>query len=220
MAPLPVLLLLVLSSISTLSVAYTWNFVNPPQQCSNLTVSLAGSGGVAPYRILVLPFGPTPLTNSLEVRRILDVPFPDGETSVSFQLNYPANSQLVAVVRVNFLSLLFHCICISLFLFPVCLCRTSGHRIRAVWSPLDTLGHAPLVVVLRYMMQVVPMPFCSTLHTSPGYPLAQHFNRPLFPFHSSLLHQVKQMPSLVDFSVIDHVVYMIDMAVYPTYMYF
>lgn len=46
----------------------------------------------------MLPFGPTPLTNDVEVRRILDVPFPNDSATVSFQLKYPANSQLVAVV--------------------------------------------------------------------------------------------------------------------------
>ena len=99
-------ILLTLSSLSTLSAAYTWNFASPPQQCSNLTVSLVGSGGVPPYRLLVLPSGPTPLSSGIEVRRILDVPFPDGSTTVSFQLKYPANSQLVAVVSIT-LSFLF-----------------------------------------------------------------------------------------------------------------
>ncbi|KAF8806086.1 hypothetical protein BYT27DRAFT_7191388 [Phlegmacium glaucopus] len=89
---------LYVSSLFTLSAAYSWNFDSPPQQCSNLTVSLTGSGGKPPYRIMVLPYGPTTLKNNLEVRRILDVPFPDGSTTVSFQLKYPANSQLVAVV--------------------------------------------------------------------------------------------------------------------------
>lgn len=131
MAPLPVLLLLALSSFSTLSVAYTWNFDTPPQQCSNLTVSLAGSGGVAPYRILVLPFGPTPLTNSIEVRTILDVPFPDGQTSVSFQLKYPANSQLVAVVSINFSFTPAFSVLVSCYSR-----RSSGHRIRALWRLL------------------------------------------------------------------------------------
>ena len=115
--------LLTLSSLSTLSTAYTWNFATPPQQCSNLTVSLVGSGGVPPYRLLVLPSGPTPLSSGVEVRRILDVPFPDGSTSVSFQLNYPANSQLVAVVSMPLylpfflsLSFIFNIFCYSHFI--------------------------------------------------------------------------------------------------------
>ena len=91
-------------SLSSLSAAYTWKFDAAPQQCSNLTVSVTGSGGKPPYRILVLPIGPTPLTNNLEVRKILDQPFPDDSTTVSFQLKYPANSQLVTVVSTNFLS--------------------------------------------------------------------------------------------------------------------
>jgi len=60
-----------------------------------------GSGGVPPYRLLVLPSGPTPLSSGVEVRKILDVPFPDSSTTLSFQLNYPANSQFVAVVSDN-----------------------------------------------------------------------------------------------------------------------
>jgi len=100
-------LLITLSSLSTLSAAYTWSFNAPPQQCSNLTVSLTGSGGKPPYRILVLPSGPTPLKNNLEVRRILDVSFPSDSTAVTFQLKYPANSQLVAVVSTVFFIFFF-----------------------------------------------------------------------------------------------------------------
>lgn len=113
---LPVLLTL-LSSLFTLSAAYTWNFASPPQQCSNLTVSLVGSG-VPPYRLLVLPSGATPLSSGIEVRTILDVPFPDGSTSVSFQLKYPANSQLVAVVSITLYFPFFLCLFLHfLFLF-------------------------------------------------------------------------------------------------------
>jgi hypothetical protein len=112
----PLLALLLTFSLSTLSAAYSWNFATPPQQCSNLTVSLVGSGGVPPYRILVLPYGPTPLSSGVEVRTILDVAFPNGSTTVSFPLKYPANSQLVAVVSVYlfFSQLSFFCF---LFLF-------------------------------------------------------------------------------------------------------
>ena len=106
-------ILLTLSSLSTLSAAYTWKFASPPQQCSNLTVSLWGSGGVPPFRLLVLPNGPTPLSSGVEVRKIVDVPFPDGARSVSFKLRYPAFSQLVAVVSI---SLCFYSILYSLFL--------------------------------------------------------------------------------------------------------
>ena len=114
-------ILLTLSSLSTLSAAYTWKFASPPQQCSNLTVSLSGSGGVPPYRLLVLPNGPTPLSSGVEVRKILDVPFPDGASSVSFKLKYPAFSQLVAVVSISLLLLFFYFLLFSLFSVPLIL---------------------------------------------------------------------------------------------------
>ena len=123
-------ILLTLSSLSTLSSAYTWNFASPPQQCSNLTVSIVGSGGVAPYRLLVLPSGPTPLSSGVEVRRILDVAFPDGSTTVSFQLKYPANSQLVAVVSITLSFIFISFFFISIFFIfrssPIffCCCRS------------------------------------------------------------------------------------------------
>ena len=110
-------ILFTLSSLSTLSAAYTWKFVSPPQQCSNLTVSLVGSG-VPPYRLLVLPNGPTPLSSGVEVRRILDVPFPEGSRSVSFKLDYPALSQLVAVVSISF-CVLFLFLLFSSFSVPL-----------------------------------------------------------------------------------------------------
>lgn len=151
---LPILLLLTLSSLSTLSAAYTWNFATPPQQCSNLTVSLVGSGGVPPYRLLVLPSGPSPLSSGIEVRTILDVPFPDDSTTVSFQLKYPANSQLVAVVSI-LLYFLFFFSFFSSFSVPltfgfwfllwccqghICQCFRSSTRLIAlrVHSPLDS----------------------------------------------------------------------------------
>ncbi|KAG6865630.1 hypothetical protein C0991_000799 [Blastosporella zonata] len=89
---------LALLALPSLAIAYTWKFDSPPQQCSNLTVSVSGSDGKPPYRILILPFGPSPLKDNIEARTIIDQPFPDGATSVSFQLKYPANSQFVAVV--------------------------------------------------------------------------------------------------------------------------
>jgi hypothetical protein len=144
-------ILLTLSSLSTLSAAYTWKFDSPPQQCSNLTVSLEGSGGVPPYRLLVLPNGPTPLSSGLEVRRILDVPFPAGSTSVSFQLKYPSFSQLVAVVSIthysNFISYFLHFTFSFLLCFGVSFSRSclSTLGFSAEWpmhwgrSPLDSM---------------------------------------------------------------------------------
>ncbi|KAF8166705.1 hypothetical protein BJ912DRAFT_1025856 [Pholiota molesta] len=89
--------------------AYTWNFANTPTQCGTLTVTIAdsnskgkgkgdSSSGTPPYRILILPFGSSPLPNTIEARRIMDIPFPGNATQVSFTLPYPENSQFVAVV--------------------------------------------------------------------------------------------------------------------------
>lgn len=48
--------------------------------------------------MLIIPFGPSPLPNNVEARTILDMPFEGNSNTISFQLKYPANSQLVAVV--------------------------------------------------------------------------------------------------------------------------
>jgi len=93
-----ILLSSVLFSLPALSSAFTWSFNAPPQQCGNLSITISGSGQ-PPYRVLILPFGPSPLPNNTEVRKIIDQPFPSNTaTEVTWQLNYPANSQLVAVV--------------------------------------------------------------------------------------------------------------------------
>lgn len=96
--------LLALIALPTLTTAYTWNFKTTPQQCSNLTIEISGADGKPPYRVLILPFGPTPLGNNVEARRILDQPFSENSTSVSFKLNYPAHSQFVAVVSLSAIS--------------------------------------------------------------------------------------------------------------------
>ena len=92
------LMLFSLIVFPSLATAYTWKFDSPPQQCSNLTISVSGSDGKPPYRVLILPFGPSPLANNVEARTIIDQPFPDGASSVNFKLNYPADSQFVAIV--------------------------------------------------------------------------------------------------------------------------
>jgi len=76
--------------------AYSWNFHSPPQQCGNLTIDITGSDGTPPFHMLIIPFGATPLPNNIEARKITEQVFP--ARSGSFQLNYPANSQFVAVV--------------------------------------------------------------------------------------------------------------------------
>lgn len=91
-----VLLVLALPALSS---AYTWNFKSTPQECSDLTVEVSGSGGTPPYRILIVPYGGTPFSNGSEVRKIFETPFDNDATSVTFKLNYPENSQFIAVVR-------------------------------------------------------------------------------------------------------------------------
>jgi len=79
--------------------AYTWNLRNNPQQCQNLTIDLIGGGGQSPFRILIIPFGPSPLPNNTEARRIQEVVFATGDArNGNVMLNYPENSQFVAVV--------------------------------------------------------------------------------------------------------------------------
>lgn len=82
--------------------AFSFNFQSSVQQCQNLSLSITGSGGQPPYRVLILPFGPSPLTNNVEARSIVDQSFGGSATSVSFQLKYPFDSQFVAVVSRTF----------------------------------------------------------------------------------------------------------------------
>lgn len=104
-SPTPLAAVLSLLAFPALSAAYSWNFKANPQQCSNLTISISGSDGQPPYRVLIIPFGPTPLPNNVEARTILDVPFEGNSNTISFQLKYPANSQLVAVVSFLLISI-------------------------------------------------------------------------------------------------------------------
>lgn len=86
---------LVLPFLPHLVAAFSWQFQNAPRQCQNVSIQLQGAGQ-PPYSILIVPFGPSPLANNKEVRKILNIPF--NGSSANFPLNYPANSQFVAVV--------------------------------------------------------------------------------------------------------------------------
>lgn len=77
--------------------AYTWSFLDPPTQCGILSINISGSDGIPPFRVLIIPFGPSPL-NNVEVRNLIDMEFSANASQVQFQLPYPENSQLVAVV--------------------------------------------------------------------------------------------------------------------------
>ncbi|KAF8549432.1 hypothetical protein OG21DRAFT_1421256 [Imleria badia] len=76
---------------------YSFDFSNQPEQCANLSLSISGSGK-PPYSVLIIPYGPTPLPNNVEVRTIVFRQFPGDDASVSFQLKFPGSSQFVAVV--------------------------------------------------------------------------------------------------------------------------
>lgn len=97
------LIFLTVSSILGGTQAYTWSFQDPPAQCSNLTINIANGtdNGTPPFRIFIIPSGPSPLPNNTEVRKIMDVPFPDNQRQVTFSLPYPENSQFVAVVSAS-----------------------------------------------------------------------------------------------------------------------
>lgn len=84
-------------SLFTFSSAYTWTFNNIPSQCSQLSASIEGTGGEPPFNILIIPYGSSPLS-PIEVRTIQTIAF-NSSTEVEFNLNYPAGSQFVAVVR-------------------------------------------------------------------------------------------------------------------------
>ena len=79
--------------------AYTWQFTSPPRQCQNVSLSVQGSGGQPPYSLVIIPTGASPLPNNTEVRSIETIPFSGTSTTLSFKLNYPADSSFVAVVR-------------------------------------------------------------------------------------------------------------------------
>lgn len=87
--------LLPLALLPALSLAYSFNFESTPKECDDLSISITGSGS-PPYNLLIIPFGPSPLPNNVEARKIVQQSF--NGTSTSFELKYPQNSQFVAVL--------------------------------------------------------------------------------------------------------------------------
>ncbi|KAK1231437.1 hypothetical protein PQX77_005446 [Marasmius sp. AFHP31] len=79
------------------SLGYTWNFKSTPTQCGQLTIAISGQGK-PPYSVLILPSGQTSFQNGVEVRKIIEANSTGDATEISLQLNYPAESQFVAVV--------------------------------------------------------------------------------------------------------------------------
>jgi hypothetical protein len=88
---------LYLALSSSLVSGFSFTFTSQPQQCSNLSLQITGSG-TPPYSVLIIPYGPTPLPNNIEARTIVYQEFSGDSSSVSFQLKYPTSSQFVAVV--------------------------------------------------------------------------------------------------------------------------
>jgi len=86
--------LLTLSLALHLQTSFGFSFTinNTPQQCSNLSISIVGSGQ-PPYTAVLVPYGSIPPP---DFRNVIVVPFSD--TSTSFPLTYPGNSQFVVVV--------------------------------------------------------------------------------------------------------------------------
>ncbi|KAL1663947.1 hypothetical protein GGF50DRAFT_55877 [Schizophyllum commune] len=81
-----------------LASAYTWSFQSKPTQCEDLSIKISGSDGKPPYRVLIVPYGPSPLDNNIEARRIVAEEADGDSDTITFQLKYPENSQFVAVV--------------------------------------------------------------------------------------------------------------------------
>ncbi|KAF9219529.1 hypothetical protein BS17DRAFT_717307 [Gyrodon lividus] len=90
-------LALYLALSSSLVSGFSFTFTSQPQQCSNISLQITGSGA-PPYSVLIIPYGPSPLPNNIEARTIVYQQFSGDSSSVSFQLRYPTNSQFVAVV--------------------------------------------------------------------------------------------------------------------------
>ena len=77
--------------------AYTWKFTSDPRQCQDVSIVVEGSGQ-PPYSLLIVPSGPSPLPDKIEVRKVQNIPFSGNSSTLSFKLDYPANSSFVAVV--------------------------------------------------------------------------------------------------------------------------
>lgn len=112
--------------LPSLAAAYSFNIDNTPRQCQNLTVSITGTGQ-PPYNLIVIPFGPTPLSTGKEARKIIQQNFTGN--SVTFPLNFPVDSQFIVQVSISFLC--------TLLLWPLCpyAARIQSHRFYARIRP-------------------------------------------------------------------------------------
>jgi hypothetical protein len=78
---------------------YTFNITSGVKQCENIDIEIVGSGS-PPYSVVIIPYGPSPLPNGIEARKIVEQNWTDSSTSLSFQLQYPAYSQFIAIVSI------------------------------------------------------------------------------------------------------------------------
>jgi len=87
---------LILAATSPLvASAFTWSFKGgQPTQCGNVTISAAG--GSPPYSVLIVPIGSTSLPGNIEARKIQSTT--SNSPDITFKLNYPANTQFIAVL--------------------------------------------------------------------------------------------------------------------------
>ncbi|EJD01128.1 uncharacterized protein FOMMEDRAFT_147749 [Fomitiporia mediterranea MF3/22] len=86
------LLSILLLSFTISANAFTFSFTSAPTQCANTTA--VWTGGQAPFTLLLVPVGHL----SPETRTIIQKDVPSGN-SVSFVLNFPAQSQFVAILN-------------------------------------------------------------------------------------------------------------------------
>ena len=69
------------------------------RQCSWMNIRVSGGDAITPYRALIIPMGPLPLSN--EASRIYEVPF-DGRDyySVDSYIRYPVGTEVLPLVSV------------------------------------------------------------------------------------------------------------------------
>ena len=102
------LLIVAAGSLSVLPAAqaYYWTFSpDTPQQCAtaNIVTLNHTASTVLPLRLLLIPYGPLPLSDSS--KRIYEIPFGPDWYKIDFQLKYPAGTQFIDLVS----AILLHC---------------------------------------------------------------------------------------------------------------
>jgi len=77
--------------------AYSWHPVEPLQQCATTTV-LVSNDSVLPLNLLLIPYGPLPLSDA--AKTIYEIPFNGSDPyRIDFQLKYPAGTQFTDLVN-------------------------------------------------------------------------------------------------------------------------